>query len=262
MIARLCCEEKDRIGGKHGAIEVKNHPWFKDIDFENLRNTRAEFIPQVKHAEDTSNFDVGNLNCQDLLKDATLKSGHNFNPAFYDFTFRHFFDYEGGGQPTGRPQQRPSLAPLIEASSKQKSSSSSTTSTIAASSTTSPLTNGNHQQQHQHDAITINSRQNGKSLTKQATIPVKSLSTIAQQHQHQQYNDQAPPPPLRREPPLPQKPFTRILPSTNGKPFDRNAPVFVRRQQRVHLNGQLRRDLFPQSNNNSNPIHENDESKL
>uniref|UniRef100_A0A914PXR4 non-specific serine/threonine protein kinase n=1 Tax=Panagrolaimus davidi TaxID=227884 RepID=A0A914PXR4_9BILA len=110
MIARLCCEEKDRIGSKLGATEIKNHPWFKDIDFENLRNTRAEFIPQVKHAEDTSNFDVGDLNCQDLLKDATLKSGHNFNPAFYDFTFRHFFDYEGGGQPTGRQtQQRPSI---------------------------------------------------------------------------------------------------------------------------------------------------------
>uniref|UniRef100_A0AC35GEX4 Protein kinase domain-containing protein n=1 Tax=Panagrolaimus sp. PS1159 TaxID=55785 RepID=A0AC35GEX4_9BILA len=232
MIARLCCEEKDRIG--------------------------TEFIPQVKHAEDTSNFDVGDLNCQDLLKDATLKSGHNFNPAFYDFTFRHFFDYEGGGQPTGRQtQQRPSLAPLIEASSKQSKASTSTTT--MAQSSMPPQINGNHYNNEMP-------RQNdGKQpLSKQATTPVKSLASVAQQHQQQQAYEQQSAVPLRREPPLPQKPFTRILPSTNGKPFDRNAPVFVRRQQRVHLNGQLRRDLFPQSSNNNNQIHEheNGESKL
>lgn len=31
---------------------------FQGIDFKNLRSTRAEFIPRVEHAEDTSNFEA------------------------------------------------------------------------------------------------------------------------------------------------------------------------------------------------------------
>lgn len=128
----------------------------------------------------------------------------------------------------------------MEASSKQKSAASSA---AASSSTVTHTTMNGHSEG-------ISSRQNGKTSNKQITnLSKPAPSSVPSYPQANGLLEQQPP---RREPPLPQKPFTRILPSTNGKPFDRNAPVFVRRQ-RVHLNGQLRKDLFLQANTFTNP---------
>ncbi|WKX88405.1 hypothetical protein Q1695_008219 [Nippostrongylus brasiliensis] len=111
LIQRLCCDRTGRIG-KGGAREVMEHPWFRGIDFKNLRSTRAEFIPRVEHAEDTSNFEAVEINESPF---ETLGKRAPNNPAFYEFTFRHFFDTDGQGCPSLRsPQKRPTLAPLFE----------------------------------------------------------------------------------------------------------------------------------------------------
>lgn len=46
--------------GLNGSNEVKNHPWFKDFDWEALRNKtmKATFVPDLKKA----NFDHGHVN--------------------------------------------------------------------------------------------------------------------------------------------------------------------------------------------------------
>ncbi|VIO95387.1 Uncharacterized protein BM_BM5867 [Brugia malayi] len=117
VIRKLCCEQEDRLGCKNGAEDLKIHPWFKGIDFSTLRSTRAEYIPRVEHAEDTSNFDTFEFDSSDQSFDTVAKrasASAAFNPAFYEFTFRHFFDFDGQGCPSFR-KRRPSLAPLLEA---------------------------------------------------------------------------------------------------------------------------------------------------
>lgn len=43
--------------GANGADEVKNHPWFDDIDWDTVTSTEAAFIPQITDPESTDYFD-------------------------------------------------------------------------------------------------------------------------------------------------------------------------------------------------------------
>lgn len=56
LIERLLCDHNERLGA-NGVEEIKNHPFFRGIDWDNLRKTRAPIIPTIKHPLDTSNFD-------------------------------------------------------------------------------------------------------------------------------------------------------------------------------------------------------------
>ncbi|KAE9416417.1 hypothetical protein Angca_008188 [Angiostrongylus cantonensis] len=127
FIQRLCCDRSNRIGS-NGAREVMDHPWFRGIDFKNLRSTRAEFIPRVEHAEDTSNFEAIEISESPF---ETLGKRAPNNPAFYEFTFRHFFDTDGQGCPSLRPpQKRPPLAPLFEGIGARHEAASSSESIV------------------------------------------------------------------------------------------------------------------------------------
>ena len=52
---------KDRLG-YHGTKEIKGHPWFKTIQWENILNKKltAPFIPKMKSEIDTSWFELEN----------------------------------------------------------------------------------------------------------------------------------------------------------------------------------------------------------
>ncbi|XP_017553213.1 serine/threonine-protein kinase LATS1 isoform X1 [Pygocentrus nattereri] len=103
LIVKLCRGPEDRLG-KNGADEIKAHPFFKTIDFSiDLRQQPAPYIPKITHCTDTSNFDPvdpdklwsdddGNHN--DTLN-GWFKNGKHPEHAFYEFTFRRFFDDNG-----------------------------------------------------------------------------------------------------------------------------------------------------------------------
>eukprot|EP00915_Cephaloidophora_sp_WS-2016_P002184 GHVH01002922.1.p1 GENE.GHVH01002922.1~~GHVH01002922.1.p1 ORF type:complete len:716 (+),score=74.79 GHVH01002922.1:2378-4525(+) len=51
-------DPKNRLGA-HNIEEIKRHPFFRDVDFEGLKNKRvvAPFVPTISNEFDTSNFD-------------------------------------------------------------------------------------------------------------------------------------------------------------------------------------------------------------
>jgi serine/threonine kinase 38 len=57
LINRMINEPVKRLG-KNGADEIKVHPFFKGIDWENIRNTmKPPFIPEIENDYDTKYFD-------------------------------------------------------------------------------------------------------------------------------------------------------------------------------------------------------------
>ncbi|KAJ3325912.1 Rho-associated protein kinase 2 [Boothiomyces sp. JEL0866] len=56
LISRLICKQEVRIG-QNGAKEIMNHKWFEGINWENIRNQKAPFIPELSGPEDTRYFE-------------------------------------------------------------------------------------------------------------------------------------------------------------------------------------------------------------
>lgn len=61
LIRRLLCNADQRLG-RYGADEIKAHPFFKGIDWVNIRKMQAPFIPALKSMTDTSYFPTEDLN--------------------------------------------------------------------------------------------------------------------------------------------------------------------------------------------------------
>ena len=57
LIRKLINNSNERLG-KRGAGEIKAHPFFKDLNWETIRETTAPFIPDLKSDVDTKYFEV------------------------------------------------------------------------------------------------------------------------------------------------------------------------------------------------------------
>lgn len=111
--------------------EIKSHPFFKKIEFDRLRSLPAPYTPEISKTDptDTSNFDfipfsstnssdAGRLPIEDYVNGDRLDfNGRNLDHAFFEFTFRRFFD--GSGHPY--PSHGASLALSLPNSSKCQS---------------------------------------------------------------------------------------------------------------------------------------------
>lgn len=56
LMRKLITEEENRLG-RNGAEEIKNHPFFKGIDWKNIRKHKAPMIPILESDIDTRNFE-------------------------------------------------------------------------------------------------------------------------------------------------------------------------------------------------------------
>ena len=57
LIFKLINNSNERLGIR-GADEIKNHPFFKGVNWDNIRNTKAPFIPKIKNDYDTTYFET------------------------------------------------------------------------------------------------------------------------------------------------------------------------------------------------------------
>jgi serine/threonine kinase 38 len=88
LITRFLCDQNERIG-LNGIEEIKQHPFFIGIDWDNIRTHRAPFEPQLSSNIDTKYFD--NFESNDMYK--TIREKKKFvnmrsdgNHVFYGFT--------------------------------------------------------------------------------------------------------------------------------------------------------------------------------
>lgn len=115
------CSSHDRRLGKNGPDEVRQHPFFDGIDFEGgVRRQQAPYKPVIRHATDTSNFDPvdpdklhnSDSSASDGKGNIIFDNGKHPDHAFFEFTFRRFFDDGGHAYPTRIGDDEDSQGPV------------------------------------------------------------------------------------------------------------------------------------------------------
>ena len=105
LILRLCTNPERRLG-VNGVEEIKCHPFFKSVDWDyGVRRMQAPYIPKINFPTDTSNFDAieesdtpgsGDDGPSNETKETIPREGRHPEHAFYEFTFRRFFNDDSG----------------------------------------------------------------------------------------------------------------------------------------------------------------------
>ncbi|KDP26512.1 hypothetical protein JCGZ_17670 [Jatropha curcas] len=138
IISKLLCNVSQRLGSK-GADEIKEHPWFEGIEWDNLYRMEAAFIPEVKDELDTQNFEK--FEETENQTQTTTKTGpwrkmlSSKDLNFVGYTYKNFEivnDYQVPGmadlkKKTNKPK-RPSVKSLFDTESETSESSDTTAS--------------------------------------------------------------------------------------------------------------------------------------
>ncbi|KAL2153872.1 hypothetical protein VTH82DRAFT_2548 [Thermothelomyces myriococcoides] len=71
----LCMDPRQRLGANRedkyqsGGEEIRNHPWFRDINWDTLLQDEAQFVPQPENPEDTEYFDARGATLQTFTEE-------------------------------------------------------------------------------------------------------------------------------------------------------------------------------------------------
>ncbi|XP_037687711.1 serine/threonine-protein kinase MRCK beta [Choloepus didactylus] len=88
LIQRLICSRERRLG-QNGIEDFKKHAFFEGLNWENIRNLEAPYIPDVSSPSDTSNFDVDDdvLRNTEILPPGSHSGFSGLHLPFIGFTF-------------------------------------------------------------------------------------------------------------------------------------------------------------------------------
>ncbi|KAG0469976.1 hypothetical protein HPP92_016676 [Vanilla planifolia] len=130
LITKLLCNVEKRLGTR-GAHEIKEHPWFKDIQWSKLYEMEAAFKPEVIDELDTQNFEKFEEIAAPLQTSTKSGPWRKMLPSkdvnFVGYTYKNYDivnDYEIPGiaelkKKTNKPK-RPSIKTLFETDSPSK----------------------------------------------------------------------------------------------------------------------------------------------
>jgi protein-serine/threonine kinase len=100
-MSSLICNSENRLG-RGGAHEIKNHAFFRGVEFDSLRRIRAPFEPRLTSNIDTTYFPTDEIDQTDnatLLKAAQARNGGaspqqeespEMSLPFIGYTFKRF----------------------------------------------------------------------------------------------------------------------------------------------------------------------------
>ncbi|XP_054548798.1 serine/threonine-protein kinase MRCK beta isoform X2 [Talpa occidentalis] len=88
LIQRLICSREHRLG-QNGIEDFKKHAFFQGLNWEDIRNLEAPYIPDVSSPSDTSNFDVDDdvLRNAEMLPPGSHAGFSGLHLPFVGFTF-------------------------------------------------------------------------------------------------------------------------------------------------------------------------------
>ncbi|KAJ2902259.1 hypothetical protein MKZ38_000800 [Zalerion maritima] len=100
LIRSLICNTENRLGSG-GAQEIKNHSFFRGVEFDSLRRIRAPFEPRLTSAIDTTYFPTDEIDQTDnatILRAQAIASGRaaavdetpEMSLPFIGYTFKRF----------------------------------------------------------------------------------------------------------------------------------------------------------------------------
>jgi serum/glucocorticoid-regulated kinase 2 len=86
----LVKDRKERLGQRNDVDEILTHPWFADIDIDDVKHKRmpSPYIPKIDGNRDLSNFDPEMTNQtlkESILPEASVNIILDKKDAFKDF---------------------------------------------------------------------------------------------------------------------------------------------------------------------------------
>ncbi|KAH7114480.1 kinase-like domain-containing protein [Dendryphion nanum] len=105
FIRSLICDAEHRLGrhgGHHGAHEIKQHPFFRGVQWDGLRRIRAPFEPKLQSNIDTQYFPIDEIDQNDnsaALRAQTAQAGDDvaaeMSLPFIGYTYKRFDAFRG-----------------------------------------------------------------------------------------------------------------------------------------------------------------------
>jgi protein-serine/threonine kinase len=105
FVRRLICDAEHRLGrggGAHGAHEIKQHAFFRGVQWDGLRRIRAPFEPKLQSNIDTQYFPIDEIDqndTSDALRAQTAQQGDELaaemSLPFIGYTYKRFDAFRG-----------------------------------------------------------------------------------------------------------------------------------------------------------------------
>ena len=106
FICSLICDSQNRLGRVNGATELKQHPFFRGVNWDSLRKIRAPFEPKLQSNFDTQYFPIdeipqvdnsAQLRAQTEAQIAATNGGDDstLSLPFIGYTYKRFDAFRG-----------------------------------------------------------------------------------------------------------------------------------------------------------------------
>ncbi|KAF2813359.1 serine/threonine-protein kinase cot-1 [Mytilinidion resinicola] len=102
FVKRLICDADNRLGRMGGAHEIKQHPFFRGVQWDGLRRIRAPFEPKLSSNVDTQYFPIDEIDQNDnsaALRAQTAQAGDDLaaemSLPFIGYTYKRFDAFRG-----------------------------------------------------------------------------------------------------------------------------------------------------------------------